>query len=632
MMALFIRLKYISLLTFLLLPALNAHAQTSSVINASMEIKNEREMYSKLFLKTNGDKEAIFSSSPVHYNKNGTWEEINTMIHSNQNGFQNETNIIQSYFPNSIGGFNKIKLIINANDEIFIHSEKKLVLFNNQTELTTIPIKSDPSIANIVDNTIRYGNIYPGISDEFTILNGQIKNNVILNTPPTFLNNVSSEYFGFQETLELPIGWKIVASDNSLHSFTSSALIIIDSENNPLLTVPAPVFFDSYGLASDGANMVEGKYLIGQENNRWSIATLIPVKWLNDENTKYPISIDPTIVIAGTTGGWQSPNNWVDNPAFVFIGVCCGNLTHRAWIKFNTTAIPDGTCISNVELQVNVTTVANATAELTHITDVTGAFGPYGGIDPPAYNDFGTGLYNSFTITGVGIYGYYGLGATANTLLQAQLPGNWFQIALMFNNEPSTNYKIISATTSNLRVTYPCALPVELLSFDAKCNSDRVNLTWTTASEINNHQFTIARSTDGINYEIIGTVEGSGTSNQAHNYSFVDAESVEGPFYYSLQQTDFDGTSEYLGLVAISCANTSEFKIFPNPSSGTFIIEGAEQDDDVIITDVLGQIVFQTKIIGEKIEIDLSEHHIGTYFIQRVSRNGAESKKIIINK
>ena len=626
-------IKYFPLFFLMILLAPGTTAQTNPVIRDTPEIKNERGMYSKVFLKENGDHVAIISSAPVHYKKNGTWEEINTGITSVNGSYQNETNIFQSYFPGRTDSAGKIKLIVNNTNELFFHSEKKLVLLNDQGDLTVAGVLPDHSMALVTGNTITYPGIYTGISDEFTVLNGGLKNNIILSAPPALLNDVSSGYFGFRETAELPEGWKIIAQGNTADSLTSSSLLIIDSKYNPILTIPAPVFYDHYGQEPDGANSVEGKYLVKQENDRWSIITLVPVAWLKDVNTKYPVSIDPTVVIAGTTGGWQSPNNFVDNPGFVFLGVCCSNLTHRAWIKFNTTAIPAGSCISDVELQVNVNTVVATTPELVWINDVTGTFGPYGAINAAAYTDFGNGVYTSFTINGTGIYGYYVLGASANALLQSQLPGGWFQVGLMLNNEPSTNYKIINGTASNLMVTYTsCTLPVELLSFDAKCNNGEINLNWATASQLNNDYFTIEKTRDGINYEAAGTVAGAGTSNQILYYSFVDPAPSEGTWYYALKQTDFNGQFKYIGLAEVNCNSVPGFTVRTNPGTGNFIIEGVEQNSDVVVTDVLGQIVFRARITGEKTELDLNNQVNGIYFIRVITNSGLATKKIIISK
>ena len=48
-------------------------------------------------------------------------------------------------------------------------------------------------------------------------------------------------------------------------------------------------------------------------------------------------------------------------------------------------------------------------------------------------------------------------------------------------------------------------LPVTLISFDAKPEGKKVNLNWTTSSEINSDFFTVERSADGINFSSLFT-------------------------------------------------------------------------------------------------------------------------------
>ena len=175
-------------------------------------------------------------------------------------------------------------------------------------------------------------------------------------------------------------------------------------------------------------------------------------------------------------------------------------------------------------------------------------------------------------------------------------------------------------------------LPIELISFEAACNTGNVYLSWATASEINNDYFTIERSKDGTNWKIAGTVNGAGNSSVMLNYSFTDVEPYNEVSYYRLKQTDFDGKVKYFNLVSIICDSFTEMTIYPNPNTGIFIIEGAEQNSNVIITDMLGQITLRTKFFGEKTEIDLSNYSNGIYFIQLISEYGLASKKIIINK
>lgn len=96
-------------------------------------------------------------------------------------------------------------------------------------------------------------------------------------------------------------------------------------------------------------------------------------------------------------------------------------------------------------------------------------------------------------------------------------------------------------------------LPVELLYFDGRLNKNKkVDLTWATASEINNDYFNIERSQDGKNWETIDRVEGAGNSNQKLNYQTKDSNPYEGVSYYRLKQTDFDGSFEYSNIVSIN--------------------------------------------------------------------------------
>lgn len=174
-------------------------------------------------------------------------------------------------------------------------------------------------------------------------------------------------------------------------------------------------------------------------------------------------------------------------------------------------------------------------------------------------------------------------------------------------------------------------LPVELLSFTAECRNGKVIAEWSTASESNSDYFTVERSADGILFESIGTVTGAGTSSSMHSYSYTDDSAPEGSSYYRLRQTDFDGHVEYFPLTAVSCSGQRELSIYPNPTAGEFVIEGAEQNRDLIVTDMLGQTVLSTRISSLKTKVDLSQLQKGIYFISIDSYGEHIVKKIIYN-
>lgn len=102
-------------------------------------------------------------------------------------------------------------------------------------------------------------------------------------------------------------------------------------------------------------------------------------------------------------------------------------------------------------------------------------------------------------------------------------------------------------------------LPVELASFTSTLNERDVTLNWSTVSEVNNSGFEIERSKvkgqpDGEagqrsnDWSKIGTLSGSGTTNEPNSYSFTDRGLNSGNYNYRLKQIDFNGNFEYFNL------------------------------------------------------------------------------------
>lgn len=74
----------------------------------------------------------------------------------------------------------------------------------------------------------------------------------------------------------------------------------------------------------------------------------------------------------------------------------------------------------------------------------------------------------------------------------------------------------------------PTLLPVTLLFFGAVVGEKGIKLSWKTATELNNDFFTIERSKDGINFQSLGTIDGSGTTNNPQDYEFMDYQPYSG--------------------------------------------------------------------------------------------------------
>jgi len=112
-------------------------------------------------------------------------------------------------------------------------------------------------------------------------------------------------------------------------------------------------------------------------------------------------------------------------------------------------------------------------------------------------------------------------------------------------------------------------LPVELVSFGSSINDNTVELSWITASEINNMGFDIERKSESGSYEMIGFVRGNGTTIDYSYYSFTDMILQPGMYFYRLKQIDFDGSFKYYNEIQVEIESAPlTFNLaqnYPNP-------------------------------------------------------------------
>jgi hypothetical protein len=135
------------------------------------------------------------------------------------------------------------------------------------------------------------------------------------------------------------------------------------------------------------------------------------------------------------------------------------------------------------------------------------------------------------------------------------------------------------------------ALPIELVSFTARLNNEKVNLNWVTATEVNNDYFTVERSQDGTNFKTLFTKKGAGNSSTRKNYEMIDPNPLPGYSYYRLKQTDFSGKFSYSRTEAVNnsrSAATNALQIesvSPNPFDSYFEVDfSSKANSNAILT------------------------------------------------
>ena len=143
-------------------------------------------------------------------------------------------------------------------------------------------------------------------------------------------------------------------------------------------------------------------------------------------------------------------------------------------------------------------------------------------------------------------------------LVVAHYNGADWESAGNSSSSGTTSAGFVSSTSAwsayspfTLSVNSSIALPIELISFNAKKHEDNVQIYWETATEINNDYFIVERSFDGVHFSPISRINGAGNSTHIINYSIEDQDYVNGINYYRLTQVDFNGDETISKIVAV---------------------------------------------------------------------------------
>ena len=179
----------------------------------------------------------------------------------------------------------------------------------------------------------------------------------------------------------------------------------------------------------------------------------------------------------------------------------------------------------------------------------------------------------------------YNVSATINipTNLTATWAGNYFwpnnanattkSVTIANNTLGTFTYRVRDASGVNCfedvyNVTVTAPTPVNLISFNAKLEKEKVLLDWVTATEQNNKFFTVEKSTDGISFKFLHNLYTDINSTNIKNYSYTDYNPFFGTSFYRLSQTDVTGAVTNLGIRKIENKSTDLFSVYVENNIG----------------------------------------------------------------
>ncbi|HRE64662.1 MAG TPA: M43 family zinc metalloprotease [Ferruginibacter sp.] len=188
-------------------------------------------------------------------------------------------------------------------------------------------------------------------------------------------------------------------------------------------------------------------------------------------------------------------------------------------------------------------------------------------------------------------------------------------------------------------VSQNVALPVSLLSFEARPNGKNILLNWSTATETNNKGFVVERSANGTQFESIGWVDGAINSSRETAYSYADNFVQPNQlYYYRLRQTDIDARESLSEIKSAKIKGSADVHITlsPNPAKGQLKIfsTGGKALSDIHLYDTKGQLVQTWRNINcstEAFLLDISNVAAGVYMIQVVNGKAKATEKLIIH-
>jgi PKD-like domain/Secretion system C-terminal sorting domain len=176
-------------------------------------------------------------------------------------------------------------------------------------------------------------------------------------------------------------------------------------------------------------------------------------------------------------------------------------------------------------------------------------------------------------------------------------------------------------------------LPVELVDFSARLIKGKVYINWSTATEINNHFFTVQRSTDGVEFSQLEKVDGAGNSIERKFYQAIDHQPYKGISYYRLKQTDFDGRFTFPSKVIVIDFDSPDksIQLFPNPAAETFFkFDSPDIVTTIEVKDMTGRTVLKYEPNIREGQVEIPTLSPGTYIIRFFTeKNPVQQQKMI---
>jgi Secretion system C-terminal sorting domain len=413
-----------------------------------------------------------------------------------------------------------------------------------------------------------------------------------------------------------------------------------------------PAVYNALAATSYYANAQTGS--CGISNNTTGYAAVAPTAGTRCGTITGPVGASAGSISGALTGSFSTTtvNLYLDDQ---LIGSAITSGTAWGPITVNTTAA--NTIYSNGVLKIGVQESGKQEVSCpTSATTITCTPTPVIPVFTPANTTININEAVTYTISNAIAGTFYaiadsasgqslGIGKWATTNGTLSLTTSKFATAgsykIVIKSSSLSGVTICSAVSSSgTNTVNDVVLPVTLLQFKGKKQGGIIFLDWITTSEIQVNRFEIERSSNGIFFQITGTVAAIGNSQTNQFYAFADKAPLPALNYYRLKMIDNDGRFTYSSTLVFEGNQPPMVyvkTIKPNPFKDVINIEmqlPQKQSLKINLIDMAGRVVRTKDFIGiagnNSIYLDgLSNLTEGIYFLKIISADAVLQERVL---
>jgi hypothetical protein len=287
------------------------------------EVLEKRTLTSKTYQLGSNQYRALISTLPMHYtDEEGNWQDISTAIQRQDDGsYYSDANLVKARFPGQLSAEQGIDIEIPLShpggpssarieplpavgssaatnfEEVSVTWRPIKLMYRSGGDLAAQEISSarvSEAPAAVSDNVIVYGNAFPDVAEEFTVVPGGVKHSLVLSNLPGFVpdNPPLDSFLDYQVEMTLLPGINLYVDgvEQKDDFSTSSTIELRRGEKEIVGYLLAPYAYEK----DDPRQQTACTHAVHYEQDRIIITVRTSLSWLAAPDRAYPVVIDPT--------------------------------------------------------------------------------------------------------------------------------------------------------------------------------------------------------------------------------------------------------------------------------------------------------------------------------------------------